>query len=388
MQKYAIVAIGYNRPDCMLRLLNSLNAAHIAEEVPLIISLDNCGSDIVEKAVSGFEWKHGEKKIVTHPQRLGLKKHVLSIGDWTKEYENIIVFEDDLYVSPYFFDFVKQAVETYGDDDRIAGIGLYNQNLNQQPCYYFEPVDDGSDVYFMQYACSWGQVWTRKKWSAFMDWYAEHSEPFDADPLVPENVCRWNQKSWLKYHVRYCSYEKRYFVYPRISLTTNFSSAGSHAKFNDNAYQIAMQLGPRQWNMPALEQSQAKYDVFFENLLLGKHLGIGEEELCVDTYGVRKNSGGKRYWLTTRPAGYKVLRSFALELRPREANVLLDIPGQVIKLYDTACPEQTNTLSQKQIDNIEMHYITRATSLKQLWRYATDTLLERTKKKISKRIGR
>ena len=108
----------------------------------------------------------------------------------------------------------------------------------------------------------------------------------------------------------------------------------------------------------------------------------------MDTYGVRKNSGGKRYWLTTRPAGYKVLRSFALELRPREANVLLDIPGQVIKLYDTTCPEQMPALSQKQIDNIEMHYITRAVSLKKLWRYATDTILERAKKKISKRIGR
>lgn len=384
MSKYAIVAIGYNRADCMLRLLHSLNAAYIDEQIPLIISLDNCGSDVVERAVSDFSWKHGEKKIVTHPERLGLKKHVLSVGEWTNEYENIIVFEDDLYVSPYFFDYVKQCVEKYGDDDRIAGIGLYNQNLNQQMGYYFEAVDDGSDVYFMQYACSWGQVWTRKKWRAFMDWYADHAEAFDSDPLVPQNVCRWNEKSWLKYHVRYCAYEKRFFVYPRGSLTTNFSSAGSHAKFNDNAYQTSMQMGRREWNMPTLDESEAKYDVFFENLLLYRHLGIGEDDLCVDTYGVRGDSGGKRYWLTTKAADYSIVKSFALELRPREANVICNITGEVIKLYDTSCPEKTQTLSAKEVDNIEMHYIAKATSIRKLFRYTLGTILDGVKQRVKR----
>lgn len=388
MEKYAIVTIGYNRPDCMMRLLNSLNAAHIDEQIPLIISLDNCGSDIVEKAASGFEWKHGEKKIVTHPQRLGLKKHVLSVGQWTKEYENIIVLEDDLYVSPYFFDYVKQAVEAYGDDDRIAGIGLYNNSWEQNSGYVFEAVQDGSDVYFMQYACSWGQVWTRKKWEKFMQWYEYNNEPFYHDEVVPPNVNRWNEKSWLKYHVKYCAETQRFFAFPYISLTTNFSAVGSHAKVNDNAYQNPMLLGKRQWRLPALEDSYAKYNVYFENLELAKVLGLPDEEVCVDTYGQRKNSGGKRYWLTTRPADYKIVKSFALELRPREANVLLDIPGEVIKLYDTTCPEQTVTLSQKQIDDIEMHYITRAVSLKQLWRYATNTIVDRAKQKLKKRMGR
>jgi hypothetical protein len=240
----------------------------------------------------------------------------------------------------------------------------------------------------MQYACSWGQIWTKKKWDKFMQWYEQNDQPFYDDEVVPPNVNRWNEKSWLKYHVKYCAETERFFAFPNISLTTNFSAVGSHAKIDDNAYQNPMLLGNHQWRLPALEDSHAKYNVYFENLELPKALGLPAEEVCLDTYGQRKNSGSKRYWLTTRPAGYKVLRSFALELRPREANVLLDIPGQVIKLYDTACPEQMNTLSQKQIDNIEMHYITRSVSLKKLWRYATDTILERAKKKISKRIGR
>lgn len=385
MKKYAIVAVGYNRPECMLRLLESLNNAHLDEEIPLIISLDNCGTDVVEKAVAGFRWKHGEKKIVTHPERLGLKKHILSIGQWTEEYENLIVFEDDLFVSPYFFDYVKQAVDTYGDDDRIAGIGLYNNNLDQNSGYWFEAIHDGSDVYFMQYACSWGQVWTREKWRKFMQWYENNSAPFYDDPVVPPNVNRWNERSWLKYHVKYCAETERFFVFPHTSLTTNFSTSGSHAKFDDNAYQISMVWGKKDWRLPALEDSHAKYNVYFENLELAKALDLPEDELCLDTYGQRKNSGGKRYWLTTRPANFKILKSFALELRPREANVLLDIPGEVIKLYDTICPEQTDSLSQKEIDNIEMHYITRAASLKKLFAYCGHMFKQKAETKLKKK---
>lgn len=385
MNKYAIVTIGYNRIECMMRLLNSLNAAQIDEDIPLIISLDNCGSDALEKAVSAFEWKHGEKKIVTHPERLGLKKHVLSIGEWTKEYENIIVFEDDLFVSPYFLDYVKQCVEKYGEDDRIAGIGLYNNNLDQNSGYAFSAVNDGNDVYFMQYACSWGQVWTRKKWQSFMEWYHNNSEPFYDDDIVPPNVNRWNEKSWLKYHVKYCAETKRFFVFPQTSLTTNFSFSGSHAKFDDNAYQNPLLWGDKEWRLPTLEESHSKYDVYFENIELPAALGLSEQDLCVDVYGQRKNSNGKRYWLTTRAADYKILKSFALDFRPRESNVLANIAGNVIKLYDTQIVEKNNGLTDKQVVLAEMHYIVRASSVKKLYAYCKQVLSQRVLDKVKRK---
>ena len=371
----------------MMRLLHSLNAALFEEEIPLIISLDNCGSDALEKAVTAFEWKHGEKKIVTHPERLGLKKHVLSIGEWTNEYENIIVFEDDLFVSPYFFDYVKQAVAAYGDDDRIAGIGLYNNSWDQNSGYTFEAVHDGSDVYFMQYACSWGQVWTQKKWQKFMQWYKDNSQPFYNDEVVPPNVNRWNEKSWLKYHVKYCAETKRFFVFPYISLTTNFSALGSHAKFDDNAYQNTLLWGEKDWKLPALEESHSKYNVYFENLELASVLNLPEDELCLDVYGQRNNSAGKRYWLTTKTADYKILQSFGLEFRPRDANVLAGIPGQIIKLYDTHTSQKNTGLTEKQIVLAEMHYIVRAASLKKLIAYCRYVFCKRVaqKAKLHKR---
>lgn len=382
MNKFAVVAIGYNRAACMKRLLTSVEQALYDQNVDLIISIDNSGTTAVEEMANEFEWTHGEKRVVTHPERLGLKKHVLECGGYTEQYENIVVFEDDLYVSPHYFEYVKQCVDMYGDDDRIAGIGLYNNNLDQNSGYRFEAVQDGYDVYFMQYACSWGQVWTQKKWRKFMEWYQDNSAPFSDDEVVPPNVNRWNERSWLKYHVKYCAETKRFFAFPHVSLTTNFSSLGSHSKFDDNAYQIALSWGEKQWRLPSLEESHSKYDVYFENLDLAEALNLPSEDLCIDTYGQRKNSGGKRYWLTTRAADYRVLSSYALEFRPRDANVLAGIPGSMIKLYDTQVEEKYTLLSEKEVIREEIHYIVGATSLKKLMAYCRHTFLQRLWLKI------
>ena len=75
MKKLAILAIGYNRVDSISRLLESLNVANYGgDQVPLIISIDNSGSDDVEKYANQFLWKHGEKIVKTYPERLGLRK--------------------------------------------------------------------------------------------------------------------------------------------------------------------------------------------------------------------------------------------------------------------------------------------------------------------------
>ena len=97
----AIVVVAYNRPDSLNRLLDSLTKVNYeGHNVPLIISIDYSGKDDVYLAAEAFEWKFGEKKIIRHPENLGLKKHVLSCGDLVKDYDAVIILEDDLLVSP------------------------------------------------------------------------------------------------------------------------------------------------------------------------------------------------------------------------------------------------------------------------------------------------
>ena len=105
MIKPVIVAVGYNRPHCMKRLLESIgNAEYEIDDVTLIISIDESNkSDLVQKVAEDFDWKHGEKIIRRFPERQGLKKHIIQCGDLSEKYGAVIILEDDLYVSPGFY---------------------------------------------------------------------------------------------------------------------------------------------------------------------------------------------------------------------------------------------------------------------------------------------
>ena len=96
----AICCIGYNRPESMRRLLNSVGKGVYDDvNIPLIISIDESDkSDNVEAVAREFEWKYGKKIIKRYPQRLGLKEHCMRCGDSSVEYGALIFLEDDVVV--------------------------------------------------------------------------------------------------------------------------------------------------------------------------------------------------------------------------------------------------------------------------------------------------
>lgn len=335
-----IIVIGYNRPDSIKRLLERLNACDYPyDRVPLIVSLDNCGKPDVFDCASAFTWQHGTKYVLLQPERLGLRKHILKCGSYIEEYgwDAAIVLEDDVYPSAAFYPYALQAVTKYRDDDRIAGISLYAMPQNQTVRLPFAPVLSEYDAYFMQLAQSCGQVWMKRQWKAFADWYDTHSDAFTACPGVPRNVCRWPKTSWLKYHIRYCVETNKYFVYPYQSLTTNFSDVGQHTGAASNTLQTQLQHRARSaYLFPDLDDAPVVYDVWHENRGLAGSLGLTPEEVCIDIFGGKWNCEKKRYWLTTRIRPWKVVRSFALSLFPMDMNVLCGLEGEQIFLYDTS----------------------------------------------------
>lgn len=357
MKKYAIVVVGYNRHNEMLRLLESLNKANYGnDKVTLIISLDYSENKNVEKIARDFDWMYGEKIVRTFPKRQGLRQHILACGDFLEEYDAIAVLEDDLIVAPAFYQYMKQAVEFYWDDDKIAGISLYNHLWNVNVAYPFMPAKMKGDVYFLQFAQSWGQVWMKKQWNAFKTWYTCNNDTFVAAEGVPDFVCRWPNNSWLKYHIRYCVEQNKYFVYPYEGLTTCFSEKGEHAKAKTTTYQIPMYYGnDKQYLfMPFQENSNeiAIYDAFFERKYVGKYLHVSEDDLCVDIYGSKRNTLYKKYLISCKQLPYKMIASYALELRPQEMNVLLQVKGEDIFLYDTDVSDEKK--SKKEDTELKM----------------------------------
>lgn len=357
MSKYAIVVVGYNRTEGILRLLNSLEKADYGEDkVDLIISLDNCGNDSVEKAVEKAAWNHGEKIIRTFPERQGLRKHILACGDYLNIYEAITVLEDDLIVSPAFYSYMVQSVEYYKEDSKIAGISLYTHGMNVNEELPFIPAVDSGDVYFQQFAQSWGQIWMRDSWMEFKKWYLESKDKPIADITVPEFVSSWADNSWLKYHIKYCIENNKYFVYPYTSLTTCFSDAGEHSVGTTDFYQVRLMMDSKKNYRFAKLEEGVVYDAFFERNDLWKYLNCKEEELCVDLYGTKANRQGKRYWLTKKQAPYQSVKQYGLCMRPHENNVIFDIEGSDIFLYDTTKSESIMRQSEWKKNNKIVQY--------------------------------
>ncbi len=336
MEKIAIIAIAYNRVRSLERLLASLSAAYYGdEEVPLIISIDKSDTDEVERFADRYDWAAGPKTVVRHERNLGLKAHILSQGRWLDEYDAVVILEDDVVVARDFWNYVRQTVTQYKDNDEVAGISLYSFAVNYHVRRPFTPLRTSDDVYFMNCASSWGEVWMRSQWRRFESWLETHAE-FTSSPALPLSILSWKAQSWLKYHTRYCIEENKYFVFPYVSYSTNFSDLGMHVDVRNSLYQVPLMQGRSGvLRLPKNVSDGVMYDGFFENKALYATLGLDEAECCLDLNGANGNRVGKRYWLTTGCHPYAVKRSYALMRRPVESNVLENCEGQGICLYDT-----------------------------------------------------
>lgn len=383
MSRFALVAVGYNRIPGILRLLRSLASADYDEPVDLIISLDNCGKPDVENAVADLDWKYGQKIVRTFPERQGLRKHILSCGDYLKQYDAIAVFEDDIVVSPAFFAYMKQCVEFYSDCDDVAGISLYSHKLNVNVNLPFEPEPGEKDVYLMKFAQSWGQVWMKKQWFSFRKWIDKNiGKPLEAAD-TPRLICNWSDSSWLKYHIKYCIEAGKYFVYPYHSLTTCFSDVGEHCKKENDYFQVAlMSPGRKNYLLGRVDDpSVVKYDAFFEREGLENKIGIPAGELCTDIYGAKNNREGKRYWLTRRAAPYETVKQFALNMRPQECNVIYDVAGKEIFLYDTG---HSAKLVKKDSLSVSCKTVSYYYNVAAEWKMLVRYLLAKMKKRLKR----
>jgi len=330
-----IIIAAYNRVEPLQRLLHSLARARYDVPVKLIISIDGGGSPDVVSLAKQYAWAHGEKEIIVQEKNIGLRQHILFCGGLTTRYDGVIVLEDDLYVSPWFYRYAQEAALYYRESSEISGIALYSPRFNESARLPFYPLDDGHDVFFMQVACSWGQVWLKGQWEGFANWYADNAElQLAEDMTLPYEMRQWPDTSWKKYFIKYMVENDTYFVYPRYSLTTNFGDAGSHHT-GTRLYQVPLLQGEKGICFVDCAASFVKYDAFSEMIpeslaSLCPHLeGV---DFVVDLYGIKEEqSYTQPYVLTTkRCKGY--LRSFGRHLLPPEHNVIDDVPGDQIFL--------------------------------------------------------
>ncbi|WP_422484800.1 hypothetical protein [Gudongella sp. DL1XJH-153] len=359
-----IVVIAYNRPKSLELLLKSLSCCDYDDKnTRIVISIDGGTNQLnneVKKVADDYKWIHGEKIVLKHEKNLGLRAHILKAGDLVNKYGSIIMLEDDLYVSKYFYHYSKHAIQHYSLDERVAGVSLYAQQYNETAGKIFQPLISGKDTYFMQLASSWGQIWTKQQWSSFIEWYEQNKDISFSECNTPPNLSSWPASSWKKYFIRYLIESDKFFVYPYVSLTTNMREKGVHAKSQDNLLQVPLlKFNKKNYDFDDFKESSVVYDAFHENIRLRDYLKKSlSDEVTIDIYGTKENSN-TRYVLTTRIMNKKIIKGYSLKMFPQEENVLCDLYGKDIFLYDTFINEKFDIDSKINIRfrNLEFYFL-------------------------------
>ena len=294
--------------------------------VPLVISIDGGGTEEVVRAANAFEWPFGKKEVIEHPKNLGLRQHILSCGDLSEKYSAIIMLEDDLVVSPSFYHYASAAATFYDDEPHVAQISLYSYEHGEISMERFYPVKADSDVYFMQWASSWGQVWTKSQWRSFREWYLGVDSMRLQSVPMPSYVKGWPDSSWKKYFIAYLVEAKKFAVYPYYSFSSCYGDSGvNHKSGTLPVTQVALQIGEFDHRFVSFDGSFVKYDAYFQphkELACQFDSSLSEYDFEVDFQGTRELSSVSREYLLSVKVCVSPMKTYGWNMYPFEMNLL------------------------------------------------------------------
>ena len=201
--------------------------------------------------LSSYVWVHGEKVLHIRHIHGGLVAAV--IESWYPSYANeyALFCEDDIELSPLWFEFVKRSIIAYREgaaadkDTRMVGISLYTNKVVETvwPHVTNSPHElygskETYTPFLYQLPSSWGAVYFPEHWAVFRD-YASVRSSVD-DLYLEDSYTNGWVKSWVVMYHELMYFKGWYMLYPRFpkeaSLSTNHVEAGVHVSADDNEH--------------------------------------------------------------------------------------------------------------------------------------------------------
>ncbi|MCY6412413.1 glycosyltransferase [Acinetobacter sp. VNH17] len=160
-----IVIFTYNRPWHTRQTVEALQKNELAQQSDLIIysdaPKDSMVTDEVQqvrdylKTISGFK----SIRIFEKEENWGLAKSIISgVTEIVNIYGKVIVLEDDMITSPYFLNYMNDALNRYESYERVFGITGFAYPVD----YHNLP-----NAYFMKDEGCWGWATWNRAWKFF-----------------------------------------------------------------------------------------------------------------------------------------------------------------------------------------------------------------------------
>ena len=166
MQSFAPIALFvYNRPKHTERTLKFLKQNDLAAESRLFVFSDGPKTEADEekvrevrdllKVIDGFK----SVEVIERKQNMGLAESVIAgVNRLTKDYGQVIVFEDDLISSPHTLTYFNDGLTRYRNEEKVMHIGAYMYHLKENKL---------PQAFFYRAATSWGWATWARAWQHF-----------------------------------------------------------------------------------------------------------------------------------------------------------------------------------------------------------------------------
>lgn len=166
MQEYSpITVFTYNRPDHTKKTVEALQKNKLAGQSDLIIFSDAAKGlqdlaavekvRIYIKSITGFK----SVKIVERSKNWGLADSIIcGVTQTVRQYGSVIVLEDDIVTSPYFLNYMNDALNYFKEEKKVWHISGWN--------YPFDNEGLG-DIFFWRLMNCWGWATWKDRWNYF-----------------------------------------------------------------------------------------------------------------------------------------------------------------------------------------------------------------------------
>lgn len=162
-----IILFIYNRPNHTMRTLEALSSNTLAQESDLFIYADGPKENATEEqrerirqtreVARSRQWCRTVTLIESDTNK-GLAASIIAgVTETVNKYGRVIVLEDDLITSPYFLEYMNEALNVYKDTEKVACIHGYVEP-HEKPL---------PETFFMKGADCWGWGTWKRAWDKF-----------------------------------------------------------------------------------------------------------------------------------------------------------------------------------------------------------------------------
>ncbi len=176
----------YNRADNTKKTIEALMLNRHAAETDVYVFSDGGKDDAswekvneVRQLLKQFKAKAEAEKVlksltvIERPENIYLERNIIEgIGYVLERHSTVIVLEDDIATSPYFLDYMNQALYIYKDEERVMHVsGFTNLDLTEN--------EDAPEIYFTPHMSGWGWGTWKHKWEKHFRHYQSREEALD-----------------------------------------------------------------------------------------------------------------------------------------------------------------------------------------------------------------